>query len=375
MKKKVLFTASTYSHINHFHLPYLQEFKERGWIVHVGCGGAVAEIDHADAVFHIPFEKKMTSPQNFAAASQLRRIMREERYDLVCTHTSLAAFFTRLSLWGMKNRPRVVNVVHGYLFDDKSSFLKRSILLWAEKMTARQTDLLLAMNEWDFKMAQRCQLGKRVSFIPGIGVDFSRFDRAGTSDDTFLRDSLGISDEAFVLMYAAEFSKRKSQETLIRSMTYLPENVVMILAGDGDLRKDCEELADTLEVRDRVHFPGYVTNVSAWYRNVDAVVSSSRSEGLPFNIMEALYLGKPVIASAVKGHEDLIDSGRNGVLFPYGDPDACAEAILRVLEGGALNKMNCAVEDAYGIDKVLPLVMAEYESVLEKDRMRTAIPY
>lgn len=368
--KKVLFTASTYSHINHFHLPYLREFKERGWVVHVGCGGAAAEIEHADAVFHISFEKKMTSPKNFAAASQLRRIMSEEQYDLVCTHTSLAAFFTRAALWGMKYRPKVVNVVHGYLFDDNTSFLKRSILLGAEMLTARQTDLLLTMNQWDLKTAQHYRLGKRVSFIPGIGVDFSSFDRSGESDNSFYRSSLGIPEDAFVLMYAAEFSKRKSQETLIQAMTYLPENVELILAGEGDMRKACEELAETLGVKDRVHFPGYVTNVSAWYRSVDAVVSSSRSEGLPFNIMEAMYLGKPVIASAVKGHEDLVDSGD---LFPYGDPAACAKAVLRVLEGGAQNETNCAVEDKYGIDRVLPVVMAEYESVLEETGREPAI--
>lgn len=363
MAGKVLFTASTYSHINHFHLPYLREFRKRGWIVHVGCGGSVSGIEDVDAVVHIPFEKKMTSPQNLAATGKLRRIIREERYDLICTHTSLAAFFTRLALWGMKNRPRVVNVVHGYLFDDKSSFVKHQILLCAEKITARQTDLLLAMNKWDLRTAQRYRLGKRVSFIPGIGVDFSRFDRADASDNLLIRGSLGIPDEAVVLMYAAEFSKRKSQETLIRAMTYLPEKVVLILAGEGALRKDCEELADTLGVSDRVHFPGYVTNVAEWYRSADMVVSSSRSEGLPFNIMEAMYLGKPVAASAVKGHEDLIDPG---ALFPYGDPAACAATIQNMIDSRKTAESRQTIEDQYGITRVLPIVMAEYESVLEQ---------
>lgn len=366
--QKVLFTASSYSHIVHFHIPYLQAFKDRGWVVHVACGGKTMPVEAADAVFHVPFEKKMSSAENFRSARELRKIMRRERYDLVCTHTSLAAFFTRLALWGMKDRPQVVNVVHGYLFDDQTNWLKRKVLLTAERMTARETDLLLAMNEWDLRTAQRYGLGKRVAFIPGIGVDFSRFEHEGAVDALAIRNSLGIREDAFVLMYAAEFSARKSQETLIRAMTQLPESVVLILAGDGDKKKECEDLADSLGLRGRVYFPGYVSDVPAWYRAVDAVVSSSRSEGLPFNVMEAMYLGKPVVASAVKGHEDLICHEDSGLLFPYGDVDSCARQIRKLLDSPELA---CRLGEhgkervtRYGLEEVLPVVMDEYETLV-----------
>lgn len=366
--QKVLFTASSYSHIVHFHIPYLQAFKERGWIVHVACGGKTMPVESAEAVFHIPFEKKMSSAKNFLAARELREIVRRERYDLICTHTSLAAFFTRLALRGMKDRPRVVNVVHGYLFDDGTNWLKRNVLLAAERMTVRETDLLLAMNEWDFKAAQRYGLGKRVAFIPGIGVDFSRFEHEGAAYASPLRDSLGIAEDAFVLMYAAEFSARKSQETVIRAMTRLPENVVLILAGDGDRRAACEDLADSLGLQRRVYFPGYVSDIPSWYRSADAVVSSSRSEGLPFNVMEAMYLEKPVVASAVKGHEDLICHEVTGLLFPYGDEEACALQIGKLIDSPEL--AHCLGENGkknvaqYGLDEVLPVVMGEYETLV-----------
>ena len=62
--QKVLFTASSYSHIVHFHIPYLQAFKDRGWVVHVACGGKTMSVEAADAVFHVPFEKKMSSAKN-----------------------------------------------------------------------------------------------------------------------------------------------------------------------------------------------------------------------------------------------------------------------------------------------------------------------
>ena len=158
MAPKVLFTASTYSHIVNFHLPYLQWFQQQGWEVHAACGGAPQELPFADRVIHLPLEKSMGSPKNFQAAALLRRIIRQEGYGLVSTHTALAAFFTRLALAGLGERPAVANMVHGYLFDQDTPALKRQLLLAAERMTAPQTDLLLTMNQWDYEAAQKYRL-------------------------------------------------------------------------------------------------------------------------------------------------------------------------------------------------------------------------
>ena len=133
MGRKVLFTASTYSHIVNFHLPYLRKFREEGWTVHAACGGAPMPIPDVERVIDLPFEKSMWSPNNFKAAILLSDEMRRESYDLIVTHTSLAAFFTRLALWGLEERPAVANMVHGYLFDDETPWLKRNLLLGAER--------------------------------------------------------------------------------------------------------------------------------------------------------------------------------------------------------------------------------------------------
>lgn len=368
MGQKVLFTASTASHILHFHLPYLKAFRERGWTVHVACGNVTGQIPWADEVIGLPFEKKMTAPGNFRAAKQLNGKLRAENYDLLCTHTSLAAFFSRLALNGLRQRPKVVNMVHGYLFDDRTSWAKRQILLTAERMMAGRTDLLLTMNRYDLEIAQRHGLGRYIRNIPGIGVDFSRFDAVTEEDGEKLRKELGLPEEAFVLFYAAEFSARKSQSDLIRALVKLPEHVVLILAGDGALREQCVEAARALGVEHRVHFPGYIKDVPRWYRAADAAVSASRSEGLPFNVMEAMYSGLPVVASEVKGHEDLIEHGETGLLYPYGDADACAEQIMALANDpgfcAALGRQGKAAAEAYALERVFPLVMEQYESLL-----------
>ena len=371
MGGKVLFTASTYSHIVNFHLPYLRKFQEEGWTVHAACGGRSMPIPDVERVIELPFEKSMRSPNNFKAVLLLRDEIRRGGYDLIVTHTSLAAFFTRLALWGLEERPQVANMVHGYLFDDETPWLKRSLLLGAERWMAADTDLVLTMNRWDYETAKKYQLGQRVVQIPGVGVDFSRFDRVSPDSREKMRKKWGVPEDAFVLIYAAEFSKRKNQAVLIQTMKRLPKNVILVLAGEGTLREECRELAQKLGQENRVLFPGQVLDIPAWYAMADAAVSASRSEGLPFNIMEAMYAGLPVVASEVKGHSDLIEDEVTGLLYPYGDAGACAEQIQRLIESERLRQklvQNAKADvERYGLDRVLPVVWEQYNGLVKRE--------
>ena len=176
MSHKILFTASTFSHIANFHRPYLAQFARLGWEVHVACGGPERDIPEAQRIIHIPLEKSMTSPKNWQAVRLLRRMAREEGYALVSCHTSLASFFTRLAVMGLRERPLVACTSHGYLFDGQSAPVKRALLSGAERMTAPVTHLLMTMNDWDGRYARKHRLGRRTVQIPGMGVDFSRLD-------------------------------------------------------------------------------------------------------------------------------------------------------------------------------------------------------
>ena len=367
MENKVLFTASTYSHILNFHLPYLRWFRQQGWTVHVACGGAPAPIPDANRVIPVPFQKSMGSPDNFKAAATLRRMIRAENYTLISTHTSLAAFFTRLAVKGMRDRPLVVNTVHGYLFDESTPTMKRKILLTAERFVAAQTDLLMTMNRWDYELARREKLGKRVVHIPGMGVDFSKLEQPCMDDGSALRREWGIPEDAFVLIYPAEFSVRKSQSVLIEAMPRLPKNCVLVLPGQGVLLEKCRDFSQQLGLTGRVIFPGQIHGMGPWYAAADAAVSASRIEGLPFNVMEAMYFGLPIVVSRVKGHTDLIRESVSGLLYQYGDVDACA-AIRRLMESAALRRelgRNAREEaEQYSLDRVMPEVLRRYGELL-----------
>lgn len=366
MEPKVLFTASTYSHIANFHRPYLRAFSRLGWTVDVACGGAPRDIPEARRVLHLPFEKSITSPANFRAERLLRKELRREGYTLISTHTSLAAFFTRLAARGLDTT--VVNTCHGYLFDPDAPSLKGRLLLEAERLTANRTDLLLTMNRQDLEIARRYRLGRQILPTPGVGVDFSPLDSLLPSAGTLLREELEIPEQAFVLLYPAEFSARKNQSMLLRALALLPRDVYLLLPGDGVLLDRCKALATELEVQDRVRFPGQVSDMGRWYQAADCAVSSSRSEGLPFNIMEAMHCSLPVVASAIKGHEDLVTPGETGFLFPSDDEETCAAQIDRLRSSPELvARLGGQAREAslpYSLEAVLPQVMATYGAVV-----------
>lgn len=351
-------TASTFSHIRNFHLPYLKEFKRLDWEVHVACGGEEMPVPYADRAISVPIVKSYTSLSNFKACFMLRRLMKEERYDLVITHTSLSAFFVRLAETGIRPHPRTINVVHGYLFDDDTSKLKAAVLKTAEYLVAPKTDLVLTMNDYDTRWALSHRVAKEVKYIPGMGIDRERLFSGCEKKD------LGFSESDFVLVYPAEFSKRKNQEMLIRALPMLPEEVKLLLPGSGALTDRCRRLASELGVADRVSFPGYVSDVGGMLLAADAAVSASRSEGLPFNIVEAMLCSLPVTASRVKGHTDLVDNDITGFLYEYDDAEEFSEAVKKLYRDRELARSMGAAgrekAEKYTIEHVFQQIMDEY---------------
>lgn len=363
---KILYTASSSAHLRSFHLPYLAALRSLGWDVTAAANGSGEGLGEGVRFFGVPFTKSFVSPKNFRAAALLARDIRKNRYDVIVTHTSLAAFFTRLGVMlAGKKHTRVVNTVHGYLFDGDTGALRRTVLLAAEKLTAGVTDDILVMNRCDEAIAKKHRLCcGDVYFIPGMGVDFARFSPAAPEERAAARAAYSLPEDAVCLVCAAEFSQRKNQTLLLHTLSRLPENHYLLLPGDGALLEDCKAEAETLGLSSRCRFPGQLTDVRGALAAADICVSASRSEGLPFAVMEAMHMALPCVLTRVKGHEDLLDSSGAGYLVPFGDAAAFAEAVQTLGRDAALRgKMGAAAKEnteKYALDRVLSEVLAYF---------------
>lgn len=130
----------------------------------------------------------------------------------------------------------------------------------------------------------------------------------------------------FIITMVAGFRKQKDQDTLIRAMSHLPkEKFELWLIGDGERRKELEQLVNQLNVNEQVRFWGIRSDIAEILHTADAVVMSSHFEGLSLSSIEGMAVGKPFIASDVDGlHDTTINAG---ILFPHQDDQTLAKII------------------------------------------------
>ena len=359
MTKKMLYCASTVSHILNFHVPYLQAFHEMGYEVWVAADKETP-VPYADHVIALPFRKKITSPENIRAVFAAVKLMREQKFDFVSTHTMLASAVVRAAVLLLYKKPKVACTVHGYLFHEEDG-IRKWIYLLPEKLLAHITNILMVMNHEDYEIAQKHKLYKdNLYYIDGMGIDLGQFKPATHGEHNSARKTRGILEDEFVYVYAAEFSKRKNQEFLIRAFADIcKENprMKLFLAGSGALLSHCKELAHQLGTDQRIRFLGYVKDMRNLYAACDACVSVSRIEGLPFNLMEAMACGLPVIASDIKGHRELAEKG--GALFRQGDSVDLEREMLAVFSHPEDFREKQDLSQ-FGIETVLPQILKIY---------------
>lgn len=375
---RILYCASTASHIRNFHLPYLEYFKEQGWQVDVAVGGGAGPepMPYADRVIELPLEKSLVAPGNLKALRFVRHLLRENSYALISTHTALAGAVVRLAVklngkgspW--PGRGKVVHTSHGYFFNGGGSLAELGYLE-AERYLADVTDVLMVMNETDYRLALQYRLGKKVVKIPGMGIDLSRFSPAGPEEKAGLKEKAGYRPEDFLIVYAAEMSKRKNQGEMIRAFALASArepSMRLILAGDGAWKHEYRKLTGKLGLEDKVNFPGHVQDIAALYKMCDLAAATSKSEGLPFNVMEAMACGLPVVASEVKGHTDLL--GEMQCLYGLGQEKLLRDILLRLYRDNVLRKKlgneNSRRIQAYSLGRVRPIVTNDYAALVEE---------
>lgn len=328
--KKVLFTAHVDSHILAFHIPYLKMFQEKGYEVHVATNGT-AEIPHCDVRHTVSFHRSPLKLDNLRAIGQLKKIVDREHYDIIHTHTPMGGVVTRLAaLDARKKGTRVIYTAHGFHFFRGAPVLNWLIYYPIEWLLARKTDDLITINKEDYERA-KAQFKTKVHYVPGVGIDPKKFDVKMTGVEKLeLRKSLGLKDSDFAMIYVAELSKRKNQTWLVETLCeFFGEHpdAHLLLPGKDSLNGKLHKLVEKLGLQNQVHLLGFRKDIPQLMKVSDLAVSSSKQEGLPVNIMEAMTVGLPIVSTSCRGATELVQNQSNGVLVDIGDSNSLADAI------------------------------------------------
>lgn len=362
-KRKVLLVATVVKiHVNVFHIPCLKMFQEQGWETWVCSRNDFDNpkdcvIPHCDHYIDIPFERNPLKPGNVKAYKMLREIIEKEQFDLIYCHTPVGSMLARLAgISARKRGTKVIYMAHGFHFYNGAPLLNWMIYYPAEKFLSRFTDGLITINQEDYRRAQKFHAGKTI-LIPGVGIDLDKFQKKEPTRQE-IRNKLGIPESKIILMSVGELTKRKNHMVMIEALARLKEyDILYVICGDGPLKAQLRAKAEELGVRDRLKLLGFRKDIAELHKMADIFVFPSLQEGLPVALMEAMASGLPIVASKIRGNEDLISNNQGGYLVSPTDSEQVAKAIEKMIQNPKKRKKmeerNLEIITKYGQETVL----------------------
>lgn len=382
MKKRALMYASVASMIQQFNMENIRLLLADGYEVDVACnlqqGSTItpekiaamkAELEEMGVrVFHVPVPRKISAIRDIVTAFRMTRdIIAQGEYSLIHCHSPIGGVLCRLAnrFSGRYGKARMIYTAHGFHFFKGAPLLNWLIFYPLEWFSSRYTDVLITINLEDFALAQKKMRAKQVVYVPGIGVDVTKFRNAAAASRE-ARESLGLADGEMLLLSVGELSVRKNHEVVLRALASLKLDAYQyLICGLGPLEERLRDIVRELKMEDRVRFLGYRNDIPQIMNAADVYLFPSLQEGLPVALMEAMAAGKAVACSRIRGNTDLIEKD-GGVLFDPVNVEECANAIRSLLDAdyGQMGRFNAEKIKGFSREAVEKQMFEIYGCVL-----------
>lgn len=372
--KKILYVTNITRNVNSFFIPHINMLLSKGYTVDCACKISgehkIKENKFIKKIkfYDIPVTRKPFSIDNFRFLYKLYLIQKNNNYDIIHVHSPIAGVYTRLLKICFKD-VKIIYTAHGFHFNKNSSKISWMVFYNVEKILSKFTDILITINNEDFRIAKRFNCNKVIK-IDGVGVELSEFKEYTEGEKLKIRKSLNLNEDDFILIMVGEHNKNKNQIQLIKAMEKISNkyrNVKAILIGDGE---DIEKNNDYIEKNNvkSVKILGFRDDINELINASDVLVSMSYREGLPKNILEGMAVGKPIIATKIRGNVDLVSDGVNGFLVECGDIEGTISTIENIykMNYSSFKKMESEskkIVKKYDVNKILDSLSKIYLSL------------
>ena len=298
----------------------------------------------------------------------LLKSFREIKPRLVHTWLFTADLYGRLAAWAARV-PGIVTAVRSvepwkpwhYVAADR-------LLCWvtdAFTVNARAVGEILAARE---------HVDRRKIYTVYNGIDLRAFDPART--DGVVRGRIGVGQGAPLIGIVGRLAPEKDHETFLKAAGLVSNQIPQVnflVVGSGPLQDKLQRLRGALSLEKQVHFLPNQSDRAQLFAALDLVVVSSRYEGCSNVILEAMAMGKPVIATAVGGNPELILPGQTGLLVPPQDPEGLAEAMMELVRDpdraqGMGRQGRRRVEEQFGLERMVDETDRFYQGLLDRCR-------
>ena len=342
---RILQVCNTEFYLRGFLWPLVEELRGRGH--HVTCvtglnSGEPRQLTSGIAIHHHAFPR-LKSPVAFVqSARTLRRLIDRVQPDLVNSHNRNASCVARIA--GVGRHWQHVYTAHGFYFHDNQSRLAREVAMGMERALGIFSPHVLSQSREDLDILRRrgSRLGRRSQWI-GNGIDTQRF--APGRDRQTCETQLGLRHDRFRIVSVGRLVRGKGFQDLIRALKPVAArvpNVELVLVG-GTIRADINpweselrQLIESLGLSDRVLVTGLTDDVPAYLASADLYATASRREGISRALLEAMGAELPVVATRIRGAREVIEHGRNGLLFDPTDLRALVAHITSLAEDSTL---------------------------------------
>lgn len=322
----------------------------------------------------VPELKREINPLfDLFAFIKLFRLIKLNRFLLVHTHSSKSGLIGRLAARAAGAKC-VVHTVQGFAFHEYSSRLATFVIGLMERIAGLVTDRIIFVNQFDRKIALKMKLvpAEKMVTIPN-GVDLSQF--SPDSGAPVPGDLVGIETSGGIVGMVARLWEQKAPQDFIRSIPVVVKAIPdakFLVIGDGHLKDRLIKLSQELNVSKNVLFLGWRQDVKALLNLLDVFVLTSLWEGLSVSILEAMASGKPVVATNIKGNNELVIDGETGFLVPAKNPQMVGEKVLSLLMNRTLaQKMGLKgyqrVRENFSIDNTVAKIIQVYDTLLIKN--------
>lgn len=330
----------------HFLLPLLRGLRAAGHeVVGVCADGPLAAKVRGEGfrVEAMPFVRGYDPRHHLRAFRQVVGLFRRETFDIVHVHTPIASLIGRFAA-ARAGVPKTVYTAHGFYFHERMPWPQRAAFIGLEWLGGRFTDTLFTQSEEDAATARTyglCRTGDITAI--GNGSDPARFfpAAAGDAGRVALRRSLGVDDDAPVIVVVGRLVAEKGYPELFQAMCRVDARLWVVgerLKSDHAVTIDraIETAQSDTTLRTRVQFLGYRSDVPALLRAADIFVLPSHREGMPRSIIEAMLSGLPVVATNIRGAREEVVEDETGYLVPVQDPAGLARALSKLAANRSL---------------------------------------
>jgi glycosyltransferase involved in cell wall biosynthesis len=279
--------------------------------------------------------------KDFIALRKLEKILREQKPDLVHTHSGKAGILGRLAA-KRAGVPVIIHHIHGPSFGNFQGALANSLFTAAEKRAAKVTDHFFCSANAMTRIYLAAGIGKP-SMFTRIFSGFNLEPFLNATDDLALRKQLGLEENHFVIGKIGRLFKLKGHADLLAAFAkILPQvpHARLLFVGDGSLRGELENQIHSLGLDDKVIFTGLIPpgEVARHVGIMDCLAHLSYREALSRALPQALATGKPVVAYDFDGADEICLENETGFIVRTGDIEAAGQRLLQFARDPALRE-------------------------------------